>query len=125
MSGNAQIPKEQGRSPTGEISHAGSSKPQTGQPIETGKEAQSPQPQPPVLRRFYGSVELNPDRVGRDAGKIAEEVIQHLSTLFGASVRVSLEIEAEVEDGVPESTQRTVSENCKTLKFKSHGFEAQ
>jgi hypothetical protein len=77
----------------------------------------------PRPRRFHGSVELDPDRVGRDAGKIAEEVIQHLSTLPGANVRVVLEIEADVEDGVPESTQRTVSENCKTLKFRSHGFE--
>jgi len=80
-------------------------------------------PQPALPRRFYGSVDLNPDRVGRDAGKVAEEVIQHLSTLAGAKLRVTLEIEADVAGGVPENTQRTVSENCKTLKFKSHGFE--
>jgi len=81
-------------------------------------------PQPPSLpKRFHASVELDTERVGRDAGRIAEEVIQHLTTLSGASVRVVLEIEAEVPDGVPESTQRTVSENCRTLKFTSQGFE--
>jgi hypothetical protein len=78
----------------------------------------------PRPRRFHGSVELDPDRVGRDGGKIAEKVIQHLSTLPGASVRVVLEIEAEVPDGVAEGTQRTVAENCRTLKFKSQGFES-
>ena len=50
-------------------------------------------------------------------------MIQHISTLAGAKVRVTLEIEADVEDGVPENAQRTVSENCKTLKFKTQGFE--
>ncbi len=38
--------------------------------------------------------------VGRDAGKIAEEVIAHLSGLVGANVTVTLEIHAEVPAGV-------------------------
>ncbi len=33
-----------------------------------------------VMRRFHGSVSLDPDRLGRDAGRIAEEIVQHLST---------------------------------------------
>jgi hypothetical protein len=36
---------------------------------------------------------------------------------------VTLEIEAEVAAGVPEPTVRTVTENCRTLKFRDHGFE--
>ena len=74
---------------------------------------------------YVGSVELNPSRVGRDAGRIAEEVIQHLSTLPGADVRVTLEIHAKVDDDVPESTVRTVSENARTLKFSSSNFERE
>ncbi len=38
-------------------------------------------------------------------------------------MRITVEIDAEVPDGVSEETQRVVSENCQTLKFKSHGFE--
>ncbi|HTR43449.1 MAG TPA: tyrosine-type recombinase/integrase [Pseudomonadales bacterium] len=34
-----------------------------------------------------------------------------------------LEIQARVADGIPENVVRTVSENCKTLKFQSQGFE--
>ncbi|MGE5585758.1 MAG: Swt1 family HEPN domain-containing protein [Bacillota bacterium] len=80
---------------------------------------------PPEFRRFYGSVALDPTRVGRDAGRVAEEVIAHLAGLPGAQVLVTLEIEAIVPEGVPENTVRTVTENSRTLKFTSHGFEGE
>lgn len=73
--------------------------------------------------RFYGSVELDATRLGRDAGKIAEEVVQHLSALMNSNVEITLEIKADVPEGVPDNVVRTVTENCRTLKFKSHGFE--
>lgn len=82
------------------------------------KEVAAPRP-----RRFHGAVELDATRLGRDAGKIAEEVVQHLSGLLGSKVEVTLEIQAEIPAGVPENVVRTVTENCRTLKFKSHGFE--
>jgi hypothetical protein len=78
-----------------------------------------------VLRRFHGVVELDALRIGRDAGRIAEEIVQHLSTLASADVRVRLEIDAEVPNGVPDRVVRTVSENCRTLKFISQGFEEE
>jgi hypothetical protein len=83
-----------------------------------------PEAPPAVLRRFHGSVRLDPARIGRDAGRITEEVVQHLSTLLGAEVQVTLEVRIEVPDGVPESTVRVVNENCRTLRFESHGFES-
>ena len=43
--------------------------------------------------------------------------------IVDAYVRVTLEIEAEVPDGVPEDVVRTTSENCRTLRFSSHDFE--
>jgi hypothetical protein len=76
-------------------------------------------------RRFHASVTLNPDRVGRDAGKIADEILSHLSTLPRATLKVSIEIEAELPEGAPEDVQRTVSENAGVLKFNSHGFEQE
>jgi len=91
---------------------------------ETGDvEGEGAPPASPRPKRFYGSVELDSTRVGRDAGQIAEEVIAHLDGLVGAKVKVTLEIEAEVEDGVPEDVVRTVTENSRTLKFTTHGFE--
>jgi hypothetical protein len=74
-------------------------------------------------RRFHASVSLDPARVGRDASRIAEEVISHLAGLVGAEVRVTLEIEAEMPSGAPEQVVRTVTENGRTLKFASQGFE--
>ncbi len=79
----------------------------------------------PAPTRFHGSVELDAARVGRDAGRIADEVISHLQGLVGADVRVTLEIEAHVPGGVPEKIVRIVTENSRTLKFKNHGFEEE
>jgi adenylosuccinate lyase len=60
-----------------------------------------------------------------DAGKIADEVIQHLTSLLGAEVEVTLEIQANVPDGVPDNVVRIVTENANTLKFTSQGFEEE
>jgi hypothetical protein len=76
-------------------------------------------------RRFHGSVPLNPTRVGRDAGRIAEEVIAHLVGQPGAEVSVTLEIEARLANGASEQTVRAVTENSRTLKFTSHAFEKE
>jgi hypothetical protein len=76
-------------------------------------------------KRFHGSVTLDVTRVGRDAGKIADELISHLVGLVGANVRVTLEIEADIPSGAPDSVVRTVTENSRSLKFTSHGFESE
>jgi hypothetical protein len=61
----------------------------------------------------------------RDAGKIAEEVIAHLSGIVGANVTITLEIEANIPSGVPDNVVRTVTENSRTLRFTSQGFEQE
>ncbi len=76
-------------------------------------------------RRFHGTVKLDATRVGRDASRIADEVIAHLAGLIGANVEVTLEIEAEIPSGTPDHVVRTVTENSQTLKFTSQGFEAE
>ena len=78
-----------------------------------------------VAKRFHGTVSLDPSRVGRDASRIADEVIVHLAGLVGSSVQVTLEIEAMVETGTPENVVRTVTESSRTLKFTTHGFEEE
>ena len=76
-------------------------------------------------KRFHASVTLDSARVGRDASKIADEVISHLAGLVNSNVKVTLEIEAEIPDGVPDNVVRTVTENSKTLKFTNQGFEKE
>lgn len=75
--------------------------------------------------RFHGTVALDPARAGRDASRIADEVIAHLAGIVGAEVRVILEIEARIPGGASEQVVRTVTENSRTLKFESHGFERE
>jgi hypothetical protein len=76
---------------------------------------------PPAIRQlpnhFYADVDVDALRFGRDAAQIADAIITHLNGLIGAKVLVSLQIEARVPEGIPENVQRTVSENCGTLKI--------
>jgi predicted AAA+ superfamily ATPase len=109
------------------------------QPVGEGTDTHTlpgPEPKPPAPstpgpvasprpKRYHGTVTLNPERAGRDASKIADEVITHLVGLVGSSVRVTLEIEAEIPGGAPENVVRTVTENSRTLKFTSQGFESE
>ena len=104
--------------------------PEGGGPIppETGgdtPETADPPATTPKAKRFYGTVTLDTTRVGRDAGRIAEEVIAHLSGIVGANVTVTLEVETTTPSGAPDHVVRTVTENCSTLKFSSFGFEEE
>jgi hypothetical protein len=80
---------------------------------------------PHAPKRYYGTVVLDSMRVGAEAGRVADEVIAHLVGLMGAAVRITLEIEAEIPTGAPENVVRIVTENGRTLKFTSHGFETE
>jgi hypothetical protein len=103
-------------------------------PVAPGPDGEHP-PVPPPLpgepqpaaapKRFHGTVDLDPTRVGRDASRIADEVLAHLTGLVGAHVTVTLEIEAEIPSGAPDHVVRTVTENARTLKFTSQGFEKE
>jgi hypothetical protein len=91
----------------------------------TSEGSQSGKDEPQKPKRYHGTVRLDSARVGRDAGRIADEIISHLVGLVGANVTVTLEIEAEVPSGAPDHVVRTVTENGRTLKFQGNsGFES-
>ncbi|MDP2815302.1 MAG: DUF499 domain-containing protein [Rectinemataceae bacterium] len=111
---------------------APSAQPEPPLPPEGGKpgdgEPGGRMPQEPVRelpKRFHGSVVLDPQRVGRDAGQIASEVIAHLTALPDAEVTVTLEIQAKLPKGAPDKDVQTVTENARTLKFRESGFEKE
>ena len=79
----------------------------------------------PTPRRFHGRVALDATRTVRDASRVADEVITHLAGLVGANVTVTLEIDAHIPNGAPHHVVRAVTENSRTLKFSSHGFERE
>jgi hypothetical protein len=92
---------------------------------ETGKGtgAGDAKPKAPVLRRFHGSAKIDATRLSRDVDLIASSVVQHLAGLLDAKVTITVEIEAEIPSGAPDNVVRTVTENCRTLKFDNQGFE--
>jgi len=97
---------------------------------EPGSVAEPDQPtntvtETPTAKRYHGSVKLDTTRAGRDASVIADEVIAHLVGLIGTNVKITLEIEADIPDGAPENVVRTVTENTRTLRFDSSGFESE
>ena len=79
--------------------------------------------EPPKPTTYVGSVKLNSLRVGRDAGRIAEEILNHLNTLPGSHSTITLEVEVNVPGGVDSDVVRIVLENANTLGFQHSSFE--
>lgn len=79
--------------------------------------------QTPKNKRFFMCADLDTTRINRDVQKYVEEIIQHLTSVDGAKVKVSLEVQAEYEEGFNQQTVRTISENCRTLRVRESGFE--
>jgi hypothetical protein len=77
------------------------------------------------LRRFYAVVRLDPERYQRDFSKLAAEVIANLAGLLATNVEITVEVKATNADGFPEHVTRTVTENARTLKLDSYGFETE
>ena len=92
---------------------------------QTAGAGTAPPQQAAAPKRFYGTVNLNPIRAARDAQDVIEEVVQHLTGLPDADVKITIDIEANVSDGVPEDVVRTVTENCRTLQFTTQAFEEE
>ena len=78
---------------------------------------------PPNNKHFYMSVKLDNTRVNRDINNYVQEIIQHLMSVDGANVELKLDVEVEAPNGIPSTTVRTVSENCRTLKVTDFGFD--
>ena len=97
--------------------------PATGGTTSTQQTGQSGPAPARKLSRFHGSVKVDPLRLGRDAARIAEEIVQHLTGLVGSKVEITIEIQADLAEGAGDKLVRDVTENCRTLKFTDFGFE--
>jgi len=93
--------------------------------VREGPGAGSTETPPPAANdtRFFMSVKLDNTRVIRDLQKYLDEVITHLASVDNCEVELSLEVSAQAENGFPQGTVRTVSENCRTLRVENFGFE--
>ena len=80
-------------------------------------------PAPAKKRHFFLSAALDTTRINRDVQNYVEEIIRHLTSEDGTRVTISLEVEAESDNGFSLQTIRTVSENARTLGVKDVGVE--
>ncbi len=94
-----------------------------GAPPEPGPDLEPGPTKSPATTRFFGSKRLQADRYASDFKKLADEILGPLAATRGATVNVTIEIEATAPDGFDDAKVRTVSENATTLKFEQSGFE--
>jgi hypothetical protein len=86
-------------------------------------EAPAPDPRP---RRFFASLEIDPERAGLEVARIMDGLFVELTRAPGTSLRLHLEIEGAAGDnGYPEDVVDTVKANARDLRLDgtSLGFE--
>jgi uncharacterized protein len=108
---------------------AGTTPAPTVQPSEEGAGSVQPTALGPIPnqqpQRFYGSVEIDLVRPVKAFEAILNAVVMELQRSKGTKVRMTLEIEADAEEGFSEADIGVIRDNARQLKFKadSTGFE--
>jgi hypothetical protein len=94
--------------------------PQPGSPVPAAGPTSSGKP-----RRFYGAVEIDMVRPVKSFDAILNAVVMELQRTQGTKVKLTLEIQAEANEGFADSDVSVVRDNARQLKFKpeSTGFE--
>jgi predicted AAA+ superfamily ATPase len=90
---------------------------------DAGKRVVGPGPTAQRPKSFRGCVEVSATLAKSKLNTIADEVIALLSSDPNATVRVTLEIDAEFPKGASDTIKRGVSENAATLGFKTKDWE--
>ena len=91
--------------------------------VEPGKKPASGSGATPKAKSFRGSVEVNATLAKSRLITVADEVIALLASDPNATVRITLEIDAEFPQGASETIKRGVSENATSLGFKTKDWE--
>ncbi len=74
-------------------------------------------------RSFYGSAEVNASTAKMRLVQIAEEIISVLGSDPNATVKITLEVNADFPNGASDQIKRAVSENAGSLGFKTKTWE--
>ena len=106
----------------------GTSKPTQGGSTGTGTGTPgaggiTPTPSTPKPHAFYGSIEVNPVTAKVRLVQLADEIISVLAADPNATLKITVEIQAEFPDGASDQIKRAVSENAGSLGFKSKIWE--
>jgi predicted AAA+ superfamily ATPase len=74
-------------------------------------------------KQFYASIELDPIQAKKQFADLVDEVVLQFTSRPGVKVKIAIDIQAESDTGFDGNLQRSVTENCKVLRFKTSGFE--
>jgi len=78
-----------------------------------------------MLRRFHGTVDIDPSDPISSFTEIVQNVIEHFAAKYGTEVTISLDIAARNREGFDQKLIRIARENATTLKFKTAEFEEE
>ena len=90
---------------------------------ETSPQQQEITPEPPKPRkitRFVLSAPTDNTRMVRDINKLLSEVVNHVAELEGAEKNISIEVNIDVPEGIPQDVIEIVEANCGTLHLNPH-----
>jgi hypothetical protein len=121
-----QLQEEASREQTTGATDAGSENTSTINTIANGTQQVYEKNSSPEVKQnthFYMSAKLDNTRIGRDVQRLVEEIINHLTSVDGCQVDISLELNAKAPDGLSQQIVRTISENCQTLRVTNFGFD--
>lgn len=76
-------------------------------------------------KRFFGVYKVDSERYSRDLNRLSQEILQHLSSIDGISLDITVEIQALVKDGFDAQKIRVILENARSLNFKNSSFESE
>jgi hypothetical protein len=79
--------------------------------------------EPKASTRFFGVYEVDPERYSRDLNRLSQEILQHLSSIDGVDLDITIEIHAAVKVGFSPDKIRVILENARSLRFKNSSFE--
>lgn len=79
--------------------------------------------EPKASTRFFGVYEVDPERYSRDLNRLSQEILQHLSSIDGVDLDITIEIHAAVKEGFAADKIRVILENARSLKFRQSSFE--
>jgi hypothetical protein len=78
-----------------------------------------------VTTRFFGVYEVDPERYSRDLNRLSQEILQHLSSIDGIELNITIEIHAALKEGFSSEKIRVILENARSLRFKNSSFEGK
>jgi hypothetical protein len=97
--------------------------PQSDAPHRSGLAEPEPPPLSPPVRRFIGSVTLDPVLLAPLAAEIAHTILAELARLGDATLTVTLGIVAERAEGFPREVMSLVTDRANSLDFEQSQFE--